>query len=1098
MAKKIRVTEDGKQFEAFLKVAMTTTNDKGEKILIGVAFAGSLTACRAVHAALYTPFIEIFDEATGKAEKIRSNQSFRRIEEVNGKVCHLFAMPRMAVGEDYQDAMLQNSRNDNQAMPERVIMTWNQDVYEVAGHFLAETFGLPRSNEWVQHYLSILPLDKLQKVDIETTNIAGELQNLKAFVVKSIKEEEMLAYVQDGIQMGYLQTKQHGLTIDATFKEDWSTEDYLRANASLLFAKIDKYMKPLYDGSHYSKYIAETNRVCVPAQARSVMGLLGVLKEKIGAFLVAGMGTGKTQMSLISAYVKARQREESGVKDGFRTLIVAPSNVLPKWATSEIPTALGKSCIIESSLLSKVNDFQQSQNRKEYKLWTEYKKAKNIVTVLNSTEDALTYIQTVKSGWKIPKGKIHFILVSTDRMKLHAFGFVLGARWNPYHFQWESPETGKALQSPREKKEDLKAGVLAGWSDVVEKPSSPPTLMEIQEARKKGMLDTHGIPIGYIKKWKPEVRSFQEDYTSEKSNRILARPALKKFGESKYGNRWMIAQLFQRMLPKHFHMGIFDEIHQMKASGSGRGMAFHKILKSCRKSLFLTGTLTNGASSSIQAVLWRVFPKELLDLGFTNKTTAETWAQRYGVLEKVRKINDDGLRVGVTTNRKNNDVIIKEKPGISPELVANHLLDKSVFMDVSELQVPMITLEEKPIVVPLDDDHFDEYKKFHSSMYNACQSLQRDLGTAAWSKFNPSVLNYADQPTLGMSVEFVGKDGDTLKHITAPAFPESYETAKERKLVEIVLQRMAQDRRVIIYTNFTQEYRTNQRLQKILKRNGVDSVILDGKVSADARFEWLEQQEQKGTRVIITNQRLVEVGLDLLAFPTIIFWQMNDDINTVRQAAKRAHRLGQHLHCEVLYLINAKTQQMAQFQRLMSRRVAALLVEGAIERSDDLAKYADVSAGALTNDLSKMLESSEIANAWEQAAKKDIDSNLEMVSEEEFQQKITEAFKKLTQETKNLCGYVESVKENSVDDELETLFNSVDDFELDEIFATFDKITDDDFAAIEAIEATQPQESDDILPKVETMMDVPSNKKKKRTSRKEDVYDGLSLFDFAM
>lgn len=1098
MAKKIRVTEDGKQFEAFLKVAMTTTNDKGEKTLIGVAFAGSLTACRAVHAALYTPFVEIFDEDTGTVEKIRSSQSFRRIEEVNGKVCHIFAMPRMAVGEDYQEAVLQNSKSNNQAMPERVVMTWNQDIYEVAGHFLAETFGLPRSKEWTKHYLSVLPLDKLQKVDIETTKLAGELVNLKAFVIKSMKEDEVLAYVQDGIQMGYLQTKQKGVTkVEATFEEDWSTEDYLRANAGPLFSKIDKYMKPLYDGSHYSKYIAETNRVSVPAQARSVMGLLAILKQNIGAFLVAGMGTGKTQMSLTTAYVTARQREESGAKDGFRTLIVAPSNVLPKWATSEIPTALGTTCIIESSQLSKIDDFQRSRSRKEYKLWTEYKKAKNIVTVLNSTEDALAYIRLVKSGWRIPKGKIHFILVSTDRMKLHAFGFVLGARWNPHHFHWVSPETGKPLQSPKEKIEDRKAGVLAGWSDVVEKPSNPPTLTEIQEARKKGMLDTHGLPIGYVKRWKPEVRSFQEDYENKKNNRNIARPALKKFGESKYGNRWMIAQLFQRMLPKHFHMGIFDEIHQMKAQGSGRGMAFHKILKSCRKSLFLTGTLTNGASSSIQAVLWRVFPKELLDLGFSSKTTAETWAQRYGVLEKVKKINDDSLRVGVTTNRKNNDVIIKEKPGISPELVANHLLDKSVFMDVSDLQVPMITLEEKPIVVPLDDDHYDEYKKFHSSLYNACQSLQRDLGTAAWSKFNPSVLNYADQPTLGMSVEFKGKDGATLKHITAPSFPASYETAKERKLVELVLQRMAQNRRVIVYTNYTQEYRTNQRLQKVLHRNGIDSVILDGKVSTDSRFSWLEEQEKKGTRVIICNASLVQVGLDLLAFPTLIFWQMNDDINTVRQAAKRSHRLGQHKHCEVLYLVNDKTQQMAQFQRLMSRRVSALLVEGAIERSDDLAKYADVSAGALTNDLSKMLASSEIANAWEKAAQKDIDSNLEMVSEEEFQQKITEAFAKLTQETKNLCGYVEPVKDNSSDDELEALFNSVSDFDLDELFASFDNMSDDDFAFIDSLEeATEPNEGIDINLKVE-LMDSTS-KQSKRSSKNEDVYDGLSLFDFAV
>ncbi|GIN41546.1 DUF6094 domain-containing protein [Heyndrickxia oleronia] len=326
--------------------------------------------------------------------------------------------------------------------------------------------------------------------------------------------------------------------------------------------------------------------------------------------------------------------------------------------------------------------------------------------------------------------------------------------------------------------------------------------------------------------------------------------------------------------------------------------------------------------------------------------------------------------------------------------------------------------------------------------------------------------------------------------------PPEYETAKERKLVELVLQRLAQNRRVIIYTNYTQEYRTNQRIQMVLKRNGVDPVILDGKISADQRFDWLEDQTKKGTKVIITNQRLVELGLDLLAFPTIIFWQMNDDINTVRQAAKRSHRLGQHLHCEVLYLVNDKTQQMAQFQRLMSRRVSALLVEGAIERSDALAKYADTSSSSLTNDLSKMLESSEIANAWEQAAQKDLDSNLELVSEEEFQQKITEAFAKLTQETKNLCGYIEPVVEDNITDDLEALFDSVSDELIDDIFANFDTFTEDDYAAIEAIEVMETKKKEKIESKAK--VEQISKSKNKRSSKKEDLYDGLSLFDFAM
>ena len=1113
MTKKIRVTEDGKQFEAFLKQSLTTTNVRGEKTLIGASFAGSLTSCRAIHAAMYDFSIEIYDDVTNTTEVLKTSRSYRRIEEVQDNVCHTFMVPRMAVSEDYQEQLNLHSKNNNQNMPERVIMTWNQNINEVAGHFLAETFGMPKSKEWIKQYLSLLPSEKIQNVNIETTKVGADLQNLQAMIITSLKEEEMLAFVMKGIQSGSLQTVTELVTeAETTFQDDWSTEDYLRANAGPMFMKIEKYMKPLYDGSLYSPFIAETNRVCVPAQARSVMGLLTILNKKIGAFLSATMGSGKTQMSLTAAYVKARQRETSGAKDGFRSLIVAPANVLPKWATSEIPKALGETFILEASLLSKIDNYQFSKNHNEYSMWVDYKKAKNIATILNTTEDALSYIQTIKSGWRIPKGKIHFILVSTDRMKLHTFGFVLGAKWNPYRTHWTSPDSGKPLQAPNEKKADRKAGLLAKWGDVILKPASPPTLSEIEEARQKGLLDPHGLPIGYVKKWRAEVRSFQDDYNAEKSNCSLARPALKKFNESKYSERWMIAQLFQRMLPKHFHLGIFDEIHQMKAQGSGRGLAFHKILKSCRKSLFLTGTLTNGMSSSIQAVLWRVFPRELLDLGFSHTTTPETWAYRYGVIEKVRKTENGDMEIGITTNRKSDNVIIKEMPGVSPELVANHLLDKTVFMDVSDLQVPMITLEEKPVIVSLDEDHLDEYTHFHSTMYDTCQKLQGELGSAAWSKFNPTVLNYADQPTLGMSVIFQDKEGRILKKLTAPAFPEAYETAKERTVVELVKERLKQERRVIIYTNYTQEYQTNQRLQKVLTQHSIDSVILDGRVSTDKRFDWLEQQTKLGTKVIICNQRLVEVGLDLLSFPTIIFWQMSDDINTVRQSAKRAHRLGQNRHCEVLYLVNDKTQQMAQFQRIMSRRVSALLVEGAIERSDDLAKYAEHTVDGLTKDLSKMLESSDLASAWEQVAQKDMDNNLEMVTEDEFQRKITDAFEKLTKDTKVLCGYIGNSKWDSGDEEDVTNHSGkvdpdvlldileqgpgekgLDQFEetqsngLEEFIDIFDYL---EKTKEESLNCSTTYIQKDIVPKTSSA--------KKTRSQKGDVYEGNTIFDFAM
>jgi hypothetical protein len=95
---------------------------------------------------------------------------------------------------------------------------------------------------------------------------------------------------------------------------------------------------------------------------------------------------------------------------------------------------------------------------------------------------------------------------------------------------------------------------------------------------------------------------------------------------------------------------------------------------------------------------------------------------------------------------------------------------------------------------------------------------------------------------------------------------------------------------------------------------------------------------------------------------------------------------------------------MAQFQRLMSRRINALLVEGRIDRSDSLAKFVQDDMSSLTRDLSKCLAEVDLANKWKSVAEKDVDQNLELVEESQFAQRIKEAFASLTAETKRLCG----------------------------------------------------------------------------------------------
>ncbi len=1013
--KKITIIEDGRTFEAFVKMLMIE-----DDCIIGMGIAGNFSSCRAIHASLYrNNSMVILDEKTGSRQEYRTTCSYRRIEVLNGKVCHAFFLPRSAVQEDFEQ-VLQEAEQNKEAKPERIIISPSNKITFEVGKFLATTYGLPRAEDWTSEYLSLLPKDKWNHIDVETTELMDDSgwEDIGAIRISSMSEKEVLSYIDKGTKQGILNVHSSNGS-NAVFREGMTTEEYLSENSESIAVHIDKYMTPKYDGTHFVRAIGETKRVSLPAQARLVMGSLTVLKENNSAFMVGDMGTGKSQMALTTAYALLRQYEQNGLNEGIRVLIVAPAITIPKWAGSEILD------ILDASVAK--------------------------TTVLNSTEDALAYVRKVKGGYKPKKGTIEFVLVSTDRMKLGPNKYVLGAKWNHHNNTWDCPDCGNPITSPAATKDDR--DLLAGWGEAVESPELPPSLGEIKAAMSAKELLPNGLPENYVKRWTSKIRRFvcencckgsvkskEEDITSRENNisvgelqknHSLVRPALKNRGEDRVRPRWMIAQILQRALPKHFHLGIYDEIQMFKANDSGRGLSFHKLLKSTRKNLFLTGTLTNGEASSIKATLWRSDSNSLLDEGFTHSSSDVAWAKKYGVLEEVKFRNDEGV-VGRTTNRRQARTILKIKPGISPQLTANHLLHKSVFLDLSELGLPLVKKEEIPVIIPLKDDHNLAYQGFHEELYETCMEMQNEMGAGAWSKFNPATLNYADQPHLGQDVVFQTVDEGILDVVRAPKFDKDYLTAKEEKLVEIIQKELSEDRGCIIYNHFTGQYQQNERLVEVLKRHGLDAEILDTKVSGDKRFDWLERQKNRGTKVLIMNMSLVQVGLDLLEWPTIIYYQLNDDINVLRQAGGRNWRIGQNRNSRIYFLVNQNTQQMAQFERLMTRRIEALLVEGRINRSDELAKFAKNNNSKLARDLSYSLEVSELEKKWITAAEKDVDQNIEMVDESELKERISEAFSRLTAETKRLCGVlVEEPQEKpntKVVDDIQT--NSVDQLDL--------------------------------------------------------------------
>jgi len=103
-------------------------------------------------------------------------------------------------------------------------------------------------------------------------------------------------------------------------------------------------------------------------------------------------------------------------------------------------------------------------------------------------------------------------------------------------------------------------------------------------------------------------------------------------------------------------------------------------------------------------------------------------------------------------------------------------------------------------------------------------------------------------------------------------------------------------------------------------------------------------QVKDGVQVVICHPKLVETGLDLLDFPTIIFYESGYSLHTLRQASRRSWRIGQRRPVRVKFLCSEGTMQTSCLRLMGKKLLVALTMEGkfageglqSIDEDDDM------------------------------------------------------------------------------------------------------------------------------------------------------------------
>ena len=460
---------------------------------------------------------------------------------------------------------------------------------------------------------------------------------------------------------------------------------------------------------------------------------------------------------------------------------------------------------------------------------------------------------------------------------------------------------------------------------------------------------------------------------------------------STFERRYPLADYLRKRHRGLFRSVICDEAHQFKGASTAQGFAAASLVDACNPggtALFLTGTLFSGYASDLYPMLWRLLPELRQTFGYGD---LKRWVDLYGVRQKVVKVREPrpGHREdGAVSKRREDRPLVKELPGISP-LVLRHLLDSCLFLELADVAPGLPPYSEQAVVVPMGETLGPIYEQFERETTTALKELlahEDHSGLAAWfqglmiqpnlpwrgftavsshgvvlgaAEPLPEATIYPKEQALLDLVRRERADGrralvyvehtgeyDLLPRLKA--LIEADDAAWREEWVRSI-QNMQAPADVCGETEEAERPASAQHsdgrsgmfgspdLLGVPDVPGVSrpptqrvrvAILRSGTVASGEREAWLQRAVEQGCDVLLCHSGLVEVGLDLLAFPTIVCDEVIFSTTRVRQATRRSYRPGQTQPVRVVQLVYDRSMEARGLQLIARKIKSSLMVEG--------------------------------------------------------------------------------------------------------------------------------------------------------------------------
>jgi len=389
--------------------------------------------------------------------------------------------------------------------------------------------------------------------------------------------------------------------------------------------------------------------------------------------------------------------------------------------------------------------------------------------------------------------------------------------------------------------------------------------------------------------------------------------------------RYAKSEYIKRKFQKPFDLFIADEFHLYKAGDSAQGTAFSNFVISSKRTIGLSGTLMGGYSSNLFYLLYRMFPNLMSKTYQYNDITK--FVKKYGVLEVIEKEPNSGDGKASIQKRVTKRTV--ERAGISPLIFSELLLEKCIFIRLSDNGGALPKYNEHIISVEMEDEQKEQYIKLELELRTACQKALQSGSKKYLGALVQSLLAYPDGARRGEYIYDPSTDEDDENAIVASAEPVEIDLLpKEKELINIIERSKQAGNKTLVLLEHTGKRNMIPDLQERIERNGIKTVALySDTCPASKRESWIKKNA-KDNDVLICNPRLVETGLDLLEYTDIVFFQTGYNPFTVRQASRRSYRINQTKDINVYFLAYKETMQMNALTLISEKTQVSLACEG--------------------------------------------------------------------------------------------------------------------------------------------------------------------------